>query len=98
MIIAETIEQIPCGSINKEVYVSRDSGDMYITYEDTSIWDPSSIDTSIVIDTVAHTLYKVICMIYNNMQWCAVVYNVMQRGTMVQSGRQWSSGESYTLT
>jgi hypothetical protein len=61
MIIAETVEQIPCGSANRKVYVSKDRGDKYIIDEDTSIWDPGSADTSVVIDTVAHTRYKMIC-------------------------------------
>jgi hypothetical protein len=47
----ETVEHIPCGPTNNEVYVSMDCGDMYITDEDTSTWDPSSTDTSVVIDT-----------------------------------------------
>jgi hypothetical protein len=55
MITNDTIKKIACESANMEVYVSRDCGHMYMIYEDTSIWDPGSTDTSIVIDTVAHT-------------------------------------------
>jgi hypothetical protein len=55
MITDETVEHIPCGPTNKEVYASKDCGDMYITDEDISIWDPGSADTSIAFDTVTHT-------------------------------------------
>jgi hypothetical protein len=40
MITTKTIEHIPCGPANMEVYASKDCGDMYIIDEDTSIWDP----------------------------------------------------------
>ena len=43
MITDETIEHIPCGPSNKEVYASMYAGDRYITDEDTSIWDPCSL-------------------------------------------------------
>jgi hypothetical protein len=55
MITYETVEHIPCGPTNKEVYASMYGGDMYITDEDTSIWDPGLADTSVVIDTMTHT-------------------------------------------
>jgi hypothetical protein len=70
-------------------------GDRYITDEDTSIWDLGSTNTSIVIDAVAPIGYKLIC---SGIQKYVVVYNVIQRGAMVHSGRQWSSKESHTLT
>jgi hypothetical protein len=55
MITDETIEHIPYGPTNKEVYASMYGGDMYIIDEDTSIWDPGSTNTSVVIDTMTHT-------------------------------------------
>jgi hypothetical protein len=97
MITAETVEQIPCGSTNKEVYASRDCGDMYITDEDTSIWDPGSTDTSVVIDTVAHTGYKMIC---SDIQQYAVVCSGIQCYAEGYNGTQWETmefrGESYS--
>ena len=42
----EIVEHIPCGPANMEVYASTNWGSGYITDVDTSIWDPSSDDTS----------------------------------------------------
>jgi hypothetical protein len=43
MITNGTVEHIPCGSDNREVYASRDCGERYITDEDISIWDPGLV-------------------------------------------------------
>jgi hypothetical protein len=74
MITTETVEHIPCGPTNGEAYVSRDCGDRDITDEDTFIWDPGSTNTSVVIDTVTHTGYRMIC---RGIQQYAVVCNGM---------------------
>jgi hypothetical protein len=86
MITAETIEQIPCGSTNREVYASKDFGDMYITDEDTSIWDPSSTHTSVVIDTMEHTGYRMICC---DIQQYVVVCSSIQCYAKGYNGTQW---------
>jgi hypothetical protein len=75
MITAETVEHIPCGPANREVYASRCFGDRYIIDEDTSILYPGSVDTSVLIDTVTHIGYKMIC---SGIQRYAVVCNGMQ--------------------
>ena len=82
----DIVEHIPCGSTNKEVCASLDGGDMYITDEDTPIWDPEPVDTSGVIDTVAHTGHRMMQgdpTVCSGMQWYAGVY----------SGTQWSTVE-----
>jgi hypothetical protein len=50
----EVFEKIPYGPSNKEVYALVVWGIEYRKYVDTSLWDPSSIDISELIDTVAH--------------------------------------------
>jgi hypothetical protein len=42
----DIVQHIPCRPANREVYASTDWGNGYITNVGTSIWDPSSIDTS----------------------------------------------------
>jgi hypothetical protein len=65
--------------------------------EDTSIWDPDSSDPSIVIDTVAHTGYIVIC---SGIHQYAVVCNGIQCYTEGYNGTQCEivefRGETYS--
>jgi len=51
---SDIVEHIPCRSANKEVGVSLECGERYITDEDTPIWDPNSVDISGVMDIVVH--------------------------------------------
>jgi hypothetical protein len=55
VIVDETVEHIPCGLTNRELYASKYCWDMYIIDEDISFWDPGSDDTSTNCDTVTHT-------------------------------------------
>jgi hypothetical protein len=97
MITVEKVEHIPCGLAHREVYTSKDCGEMYITDEDVSIWDPGSDKTSVVIDTMTHTRYIMIC---RDTQWYVVVCSGMQFYAEEYSDKQWetveSGGESYS--
>ena len=87
----------PCGSTNTEVYAFRDCGDRYITNEDTSIWDPGSTETIVVIDIVARIGYRMIC---SGIQQYAVVCSGIQCYAEGYSGTQWETmelrGDSYS--
>jgi hypothetical protein len=81
----EVVEKIPCGPANKEVYAPVDWGIEYRTYVDTSLWDPSSVDISGVIDTVAHIGYRVV---HDDTRVCSGI----QQYTTVYGGVQWVFG------
>jgi hypothetical protein len=59
---------------------------MYITDEDTSIWDPSSTHTSVVIDTMEHIGYRMIC---SDIQQYVVVCSSIQCYAEGYNGTQW---------
>jgi hypothetical protein len=80
----ETCEPIPCGTTHKEVYVSMDGVDMYMTNMDM-LWDTGSGDTSRVMNIVEPIGYRMVqddSVIGSGMQGYSLAHNLVYNGVL----------------